>query len=108
MKTFAITLKNRGPEVEEDEEIERDFQVIKKAHAEVAGAVLGRPRKRKKPWIGEESWNFVDQREEVNNKILGARSERVKRDLRVKYTEKDRNEEEYKNRQKEMGKEHRK
>ena len=36
--------------VEEDElEIERDFQVMEKAYTEVAGRVLGRPRKRKKP-----------------------------------------------------------
>ena len=34
---------------EDELEIERDFQVMEKAYTEVAGRVLGRPRKRKKP-----------------------------------------------------------
>ena len=38
--------------VEENEEVEQDFQVIKKAYTEVAESVLGRPRK-KKLWISE-------------------------------------------------------
>ena len=63
---------------------------MEKAYTKVAEAVLDRPRKRKKPWISKESWNLVDQREEINKKILGTRSERVKRQLRAKYTEKDR------------------
>ena len=61
LKTFSIDLKNRyqvledeGLVVEKDEEIERDFQVMGKAYTEVAERVLGRPRKRKKPWISDE------------------------------------------------------
>ena len=39
---------------EEGDEIERDFQVMGKAYTAVAERVLGRPRKRKKPWISDE------------------------------------------------------
>ena len=60
MKTFSITLKNRYQVLEDEglaaeeegEEIERDFQVMGKAYT--AERVLGRPRKRKKPWISDE------------------------------------------------------
>ena len=41
--------------MEEDEEIERGFQVMEKACTEVVERVLGSPRKRKKPWIRKES-----------------------------------------------------
>ena len=50
LKTFSVALKNRyrvledeGLAVEEDEKIERDFQVMEKAYTEVAESVLGRP-----------------------------------------------------------------
>ena len=63
---------------------------MEKACTEVVERVLGSPRKRKKPWISKESWNLVDQREEINKKIHSTRSDRVKRQLRPKCTEKDR------------------
>ena len=61
LKTFSIAVKNRyqvledeGLAAEEDgEEIECDFQVMGKAYTAVAEVVLGRPRKRKKPWISD-------------------------------------------------------
>ena len=60
LKTFTIRLRNRyqvleeeAPEVEEDEEVERDSKMIEEAYIEVAEAVLGKPRK-KKPWISEK------------------------------------------------------
>ena len=59
-----------------------------KTHAEAAETVLGKPRRRKKPWISDRSWKLVEEREEINKKILGTRSERVKTQLRKKYTEK--------------------
>jgi len=40
---------DEGLVAEEDEEIERGFQVMEKAYTEVVGRVLGSPRKRKKP-----------------------------------------------------------
>lgn len=50
----------------------------------------GRPQKKNNPWVSEESWGLADQREEMNKKVLGTRSERVKRQLEVKCAEKDR------------------
>ena len=74
-------MENEETAVEESEEVEQDFQAMKKAYTEVAESVLGGPRKKKKPWISEESWRVVDQTEEITKKILGTRSERVKKQL---------------------------
>ena len=96
-KAFSITLKNRyqileeeGTEQAEGEDIERDFKVMEKAYTEVAETVLGRPRKKKKPWISDLSWTLIEEREEINKKILATRSERVKKQLRRKYADKKR------------------
>ena len=74
-------LENDEKAVEEHEEVEQDLQVMKRAYTEVAGSVLGRLRKKKKPWISEESCSLTDQREELNKKILRTRSERDKNSL---------------------------
>ena len=63
---------------------------MNKAYTESAESVLGRPRKKTKPWMSEESWSLIDQREELNKKILGTRSERVEKQLRAKYVGKNR------------------
>ena len=96
LKTFKIQLRNRyqvleeeAPAVEEDEEVERDSERMEKAYVEVAEAVLGRPRKKKKPWISEKSWKLVEQRENINKEIIGTKSERIKKQLKIKYKEKD-------------------
>ena len=52
--------------------------------------MLGKPRKKNKPWISGESWSLIDERQQMNEKILSTRSERVKEQLRKKYREKDR------------------
>lgn len=94
-KMFNITLQNRYQVWEEEKtaaeehEVERDFQVVKKAYIEVAETVLGGPWKKKKPWISEESWSLIDERVEINKKILGTHSERIKGQLKAKYGEKN-------------------
>lgn len=62
-------------------EVERDFEVMRKAYTE------GKPRKKKKPWISKQLWRLVGQREATNKKILDSRSGRLKKKLRTKYVE---------------------
>ena len=76
LKAFTISLKkkyqvlgNRAPAKENNEEVERDSMIMKKACTETTKEVLGRPRKKKKPWISIELWNMIDQREEINKRI---------------------------------------
>ena len=80
-----ITLQNRyqaleeeSPDGEEEDRIEKEFCIMEEEYMKTAEEVLGRPRKKRKPWITEESWAFVDQREEIK-KILSTRSERIKK-----------------------------
>ena len=94
-KAFTIALKNRYelPKEEEreqvhEENIEREFNVMMKAHTEAAKTVLGKPRRKKKPWISDRSSNLIEEREEIDRKTLGTRPERVKSQLRKKYGEK--------------------
>ena len=95
LKTFSISLQNRFQALEKeaegsgDEEVECDAQIMEKAYKEVAEAVLGRPRKKRKPWISEESWNIVEQRERLHKKILDTHSERIKKQLKDKHAEKN-------------------
>ena len=42
---------------------------MEKAYTETTKEVLGRPRKKKKPWISVESTNIIDQREETIKRI---------------------------------------
>ena len=58
LRRFNVALQNRyqvleneETAVEESEEVEQDFEVMKKAYTEVTESVLGRPWKKKKPWI---------------------------------------------------------
>ena len=97
LKTFSITLRNKydlledeTPVEEEGDEINRDFDIMKKAYTDAAEEVLGRPKSKKKPWISQESWNLIDQREEINRRILSTKSDRIKNQQRKKYVEKDR------------------
>lgn len=50
---------------------------------------LGRPQRRKQPWISEASWILTEQRQEIHKKILGMCSERIKKQLKEKYAERN-------------------
>ena len=95
LETFMITLQNRyqaledeSPDGEEEDEIEKDFHIMEEAYTKTTEEVLGRSSKKRKQWITEESWALVDQREEINKKILSTYSERIKKRLKTKYKEK--------------------
>ena len=51
--------------------------------------VLGKKRKRKRSWISEESWTLIEQRNELNTKMIGLKSIRIKEQIRQEYKEKD-------------------
>ena len=88
MQNRYQALEEESPDGEEEDEIVKEFHIMEEAYMKTADEVLGRPRKKRKPWITEESWALVDQREEINKKILSTRSERIKKRLRTEYKEK--------------------
>ena len=57
---------------------------------ETAKDVLGKKRRKKKPWISETTWRLIDQRADIHKKILATHSDRLKGRLQDLYREKDR------------------
>ena len=52
--------------------------------------VLGYKKKKNKPWFSQEAWTLVDQRKAIKQKLIGARSERLKQRWQDEYRQKDR------------------
>ncbi|XP_060069052.1 craniofacial development protein 2-like [Ylistrum balloti] len=96
VRRFNIAVRNRFQVLDneefdrEEDEVERKFRVIQKTYTETAKEILGRPRKKKKPWISEASWKLVEERGEINKKNVCTNSERVKGQLKEEYKVKDR------------------
>ncbi|KAK3090013.1 hypothetical protein FSP39_008513 [Pinctada imbricata] len=51
--------------------------------------ILEVKEKGQKPWISRNSWKLVEERKHLKQQIINSRSERVKRKLKSKYSEKD-------------------
>ena len=59
----------------ESDEIEEECHRIEKCYTETANEVLGKKKRKKKPWISEQSWALIEQRNNLHKKIVGTRSE---------------------------------
>ena len=92
-RRFNIQLKNRFQalaveeaiteegEEEEGDEGERKSEIIEKAYVKTAEEVLGYKKNKNKPWLSQEAWTLVDQRKAIKQKLIGARSERQKKEM---------------------------
>ena len=59
--------------------------MIEKCYIETAKEALGKKKRKKKPWISEQSWALIEQRNNLHKKIVGTRSERIKQRLKDEY-----------------------
>ena len=78
-KKFVLSLKNKYEALgnlneEPEDEIETECLIMEKSFIETAKSVLGKKNKRKRPWISEESWTLIEQRNELNTKMLGTQT----------------------------------
>ena len=98
-RRFTIQLKNRfqalAVEEEmtdegEEQEVERKSEIMEKAYVKTAEEVLGYEKKKNKPWFSQEAWTLVDQRKAIKQKLICARSERLKQRWQDEYRQKDR------------------
>ena len=88
-RSFQIELRNRFNLLNDQQELDID-----RFNQEVLGAgkkVLGTARRKKEQWISEQTWEKITERKEVKKKLLQAKSERLKQQLRDKYTALDKN-----------------
>ena len=91
-----VSLKNKYQALENHieeptgDEIEDECKILERCYIETAKKVLGKKRKKKKPWISETTWRLIDQRADIHKKILATHSDRLKGRLQDLYREKDR------------------
>ena len=63
---------------EQEDQVERKRKIMEKAYVKTAEEVLGYKQKKNKPWFSQEAWTLVDQRKAIKQKLIGAKSERLK------------------------------
>ena len=95
---FKIELRNRFSCLADDEvnnsdedaqDVETDWEKIKKAYQDTAEEVLGLKSRSTKPWISSESWIKIDERKELKRKMVSTRSERIREMHGYAYSVKD-------------------
>ncbi|XP_061176180.1 uncharacterized protein LOC133185137 [Saccostrea echinata] len=89
-RAFTLELKNRFQVLEELESVEDIWENMIKGYNETADSILGVKEKGQKPWISRDSWKVVEERKQLKLQLVNSRSERLKRNLRNKYSVKDR------------------
>ena len=100
-RRFTIQLKNRfqalaGEEQmndegeEQEDQVKRKSEIMEKAYVKTEEEVLGYKKKKNKPRLSQEAWTLVDQRKAIKQKLIGARSERLKQRWQDQYQQKDR------------------
>ena len=87
---FSVELRNRFAVLEVEENINEDCIQMEKVYIETAEKVLGRAKRKNKQWPREETWEAIDQRQMIHNKIQSTKSERRKSKLRLEYKMKHR------------------
>ena len=75
--------------LEELDSVEEIWEGIERGYIETANNILGVKEKGQKPWISRDSWKLVEERKHLKQQITNSRSERVKRNLRSKYSDRD-------------------
>jgi hypothetical protein len=86
-KEFQTELRNRFEVLQEGQELNlANFNIAVRQSAETT---LGFRKKKKECWISTCTWEKIAERKEVKRKLNQTRSERVKEQLRQKYTKAD-------------------
>jgi len=63
---------------------------LEKAYVKMAEEVLGYKKKKNKPLLSQETWALIDQRKVMKQKLISARSARLKQRWQDEYPQKDR------------------
>lgn len=91
---FVTEIRNRfralrevGPE--EESTIEEAWGNIKKVYTEASEKVIGHRRRNDKEWLTDDTWATIEVRNKLKQKLLCARSQRLKEQLKKNYQEMD-------------------
>ena len=86
-QAFQRELKNRFEVLNNEQEMNID--TFNQAFKETSERVLGYKKKKKEEWISVQTWQKIDERKEIKVKINSTKSERIKEQLKLNYSEKD-------------------
>ena len=91
-KEFSIELKNRFELLQKENEgnnleIEDIWNNTKTMFTETSEKILGYKNNQKKDWITNETWNKIEERKNIKNKLNSSRTRAKKQELQVKYNE---------------------
>ena len=89
-RPYNVEVRNRF-EVLQDKEDQNDYaEEMEKAYVQTANKILGFVKRKIKPWLGDNTWQKIEARKAVKQKIESTKSEGVKERLRKEYRTKDR------------------
>jgi hypothetical protein len=77
------------PEQQTSGAANRKWKVIKQAYAETCDKVLGKASHKRKNWISSDTWNKMDERRKLKEKLNQAVTRQQKRQAQREYSEKD-------------------
>ena len=94
---FSIELRNKFSlledlhmDIDEPEEVGKKWNYIKKAYIETCENVIGFNKSNNKDWITDSTWQAIEDRCKLKEKVLSTKSPRLKQHALSAYQEKDR------------------
>ena len=93
-KEFLLELRNRFSVLsttteEEDHEVDSKWNTIKSIYCESAKHVVGYRRKKKKEWLTPGTWQKIEEKKQLRNKLLNTKSPRLQEQVHKAYESKD-------------------
>ena len=91
---FALELKNRfsalsGEDGTEKDNVSQKWDTIKKIYCTTAEAVLGFKKRKNKEWLTPKTWELIDERRSLKDKLLNTKSPRLQEQANAAYKSKD-------------------
>ena len=94
-KNFMLEGRNRvnalalTSDDEDEDEVEKKWRAIKDAYVEAAKKVIGSRKKKNNEWLSAETWNLIEERKRLKEKLLTTKSPRLLEQVEAAYRAKD-------------------
>ena len=89
---FKLNLQNRFQNLQvldETETVESCWNNIKECYQKSAEEVIGFKKKERKEWISDDTWNLIEERKTMREKVLNEENLLRKRELETEYQRQD-------------------
>ena len=90
-KTFKLELKNRfsaldNTDTEDHDNIQDNWNTIKKTYVEAAVNTIGYRIKKNKEWLTSETWKNIEERKNIKLRMINTKSIRLQEQMKATYT----------------------